>query len=56
MFINEVIANPEVGKADYNSEERRSIPGDKGLARDTVAFQLLDLVLYIQFEDELTTA
>ena len=52
MFINKVNANPKVGKADYNPEERRSTPGDKGLARDT-AFQLLHLILHIQFEDGL---
>ena len=51
MSINEVIANLKVGKADYDPEERRSIPGNKSLARDT-AFQLLYLILNIQFEDE----
>ena len=51
MSINEVIANLKVGQADYDPEERRSIPGNKSLARDT-AFQLLYLILHIQFEDE----
>jgi len=35
MSINEVIANLKVGKADYDPEERRPIPGNKSLARDT---------------------
>ena len=51
MSINEVTANLKVGKADYDPEERRSIPGNKSLARDT-AFQLLYLILHTQFGDE----
>lgn len=51
MSINEVIANLKVGKADYDPEERRSIPGNKSLARDT-AFQLLYLTLHTHFGDE----
>ena len=51
MSIDEVIANLKMGKADYDPEERRSIPGNKSLARDT-AFQLLYLILHIQSEDE----
>jgi hypothetical protein len=51
LSIDWVIANLKVGKADYDPEERRPIPGNKGLARDT-AFQLLYLILYAQFEDE----
>jgi hypothetical protein len=51
MSFNEVIANLKVGKADYDPEERRPIPGNKNLARDT-AFQLLYLILHAQFEDE----
>lgn len=51
MSINEVIANLKVVKADYDPEERRPIPGNKSLARDT-AFQLLYLILHTQFEDE----
>jgi hypothetical protein len=51
MSINEVIANLKVGKADYDPEERRPIPGNKSLARDT-AFQLLYLILHTQFGDE----
>ena len=50
MSINEVTANLKVGKADYDPEERRSIHGNKSLARDT-AFELLYLILHIQFED-----
>ncbi|KAI9705149.1 MAG: hypothetical protein M1812_008293 [Candelaria pacifica] len=52
MSINEVIANLKVGKSDYNPEERRPIPGNKSLARDT-AFQLLYLILHTEFGDEL---
>jgi len=51
LSIDEVIANLKVGKADYDPEERRAIPGNKSLARDT-AFQLLYLILYAQFGDE----
>jgi hypothetical protein len=51
MSIDEVIANLKVGKADYDPEERRPIPGNKSLARDT-AFQLLYLILHTQFGDE----
>jgi len=51
LSIDEVIANLKVGKADYDPDERRPIPGNKGLARDT-AFQLLYLILYARFEDE----
>jgi hypothetical protein len=51
LSIDEVIANLKVGKADYDPEERRTIRGNKGLARDT-AFQLLYMILYAQFEDE----
>ena len=51
LSIDEVIANLKVGKADYDPEERRPIPGKKGLARDT-AFQLLYLMLHAQLEDE----
>ncbi|OCL08309.1 hypothetical protein AOQ84DRAFT_407104 [Glonium stellatum] len=50
LSIDEVIANLKVGKADYDPEERRPIPGNKSLARDT-AFQLLYLILYAQFGD-----
>jgi hypothetical protein len=45
MSIDKIIANLKVGKADYDLEERRPIPGNKSLARDT-AFQLLYLILY----------
>jgi hypothetical protein len=51
MSINEVIVNLKVGKADCDPEERRPIPGNKSLARDT-AFQLLYLILHTQFGDE----
>jgi hypothetical protein len=54
MSIDEVIANLKLGKADYDPEERRAIPGDKSLARDT-AFQLLCLILHVQLEDETKT-
>ncbi|MCJ1405901.1 hypothetical protein MMC11_009132 [Xylographa trunciseda] len=50
LSIDEVIANLKVGKADYDPEERRPIPGNKGLARDT-AFQLLYLILHAQLGD-----
>lgn len=52
LSIDEVIANLKVGKADYDPEERRSIPGNKSLARDT-AFQLLYLIQRAEFEDEM---
>jgi hypothetical protein len=45
MSINKVIANLKVGKADCDLKERRLIPDNKSLARDT-AFQLLYLILY----------
>ena len=51
LTIDEVIANLKVGKADYDPEERRLIPGNEGLARDT-AFQLLYLMLHAQLGDE----
>lgn len=51
LSIDEVIANLKVGRADYDPEERRPIPGNKGLARDT-AFQLLYLIPHAQFGDE----
>ena len=51
MSIDEVIANLKVVKADYDPEERRPIPDNKSLARDT-AFQLLYLLLHTQFGDE----
>lgn len=51
LSIDEIIANLKVGKADYDPEERRPIPGNKGFARDT-AFQLLYLMLHAQLGDE----
>lgn len=51
LSIGEVIANLKVGKADYDPDERRHIPGNKDLARDT-AFQLLYIILFIQLRDE----
>jgi hypothetical protein len=51
LSIDEVIANLKLGKADYDPDERRPIPGNKRLARDT-AFQLLYVILYAQLEDE----
>ena len=51
LSIDGVIANLKVGKADYDPEERRPIPGNKSLARDT-AFQLLYLILHAQLGDE----
>jgi hypothetical protein len=51
MSIDEIIANLKVGNADCDPEERRSIPGNKSLARDT-AFQLLYLILYALLGDE----
>lgn len=51
LFIDQVIANLKVGRADYDPEERRQIPGNKGLARDT-AFQLLYLILHPQYTDD----
>lgn len=51
LSIDEVIANLKVGKADYDPEERRPVPGNKRLARDA-AFQLLYLILHGQFGDE----
>ena len=51
LSIDQVIANLKVGKADYDSDERRPIPGNKALARDT-AFQLLYLILHAQPGDE----
>lgn len=51
LSIDQIIANLKVGKVDFDPDERRSIPGNKGLARDT-AFQLLYLILYGQFEDQ----
>jgi hypothetical protein len=51
LTMDEVIANLKVGKSDYDPEERRTIRGNKGLARDT-ALQLLYLILHAQFEDE----
>lgn len=49
--VDEVIHNLKAGKADYDPEERQSIPGNKSLARDT-AFQLLYLILYALLGDE----
>jgi hypothetical protein len=51
LSIDDVIPNLKVGKADYDPEERRSIPGNKSLARDT-ALQLLYLIQQADFEDE----
>ena len=51
LSIDEVIANLKVGKADYDPEERRPIPGNKSLARDT-ALQLLYLIIHAQLRDE----
>ncbi|KAG9228956.1 hypothetical protein BJ875DRAFT_524765 [Amylocarpus encephaloides] len=51
LSIDQVIANLKVCKADYDPEERRRIPGNKSLARNT-AFQLLYLILYPQYRDE----
>ena len=51
LSIDQVIANLKVGKSDYDPEERRTIRGNKSLARDT-AFQLLYLILNAQFPDE----
>lgn len=39
ISVDEAIHNLKAGKADYDPEERRLIPSDKSLARDT-AFQL----------------
>jgi hypothetical protein len=50
LSLDEVITNLKVGKADYDPEERRPIPG-KSLASDT-AFQLLCLIEQAEFEDE----
>ena len=52
LSVDEVIANLKVGKSDYDPEERRTIPGNKSLARDT-AFQVLYLILHAQFGDEI---
>ena len=52
LSLDEVIVNLKVGKADYDPDERRPIPGNKRLARDT-AFQLLYLILHAQFGDEM---
>jgi hypothetical protein len=51
LSIDQVIANLKVGRADYDYEERRRIPGTKSLARDT-SFRLLYLILYPQYTDE----
>jgi hypothetical protein len=51
LSIDQVIANLKVGRADFDPEERRPIPGNKSLARDT-AFKLLYLILYAQFADQ----
>lgn len=51
MSLDDVIANLKAGKADYDRDERRSISGNKSLARDT-AFQLLQLMLCAPLEDE----
>ncbi|RDW57681.1 hypothetical protein BP5796_12482 [Coleophoma crateriformis] len=51
LSIDQIIANLKVGKADYDPEERRRIPGNKGFARDT-AFQLLYLILHPESRDE----
>ncbi|KAL9097152.1 MAG: hypothetical protein Q9165_000579 [Trypethelium subeluteriae] len=51
LSLNEVIANLKVGQGDYDPEERRRIPGDKGLARNT-AFQFLYLIMYAQFDPQ----
>lgn len=48
LSIDQVIANLKVGKSDYDPEERRTIPGNKSLARDT-ALQLLFLILDPQY-------
>ena len=48
LSIDQVIANLKVGKSDYDFEERRTIPGNKSLARDT-AFQLLFLIFDPQY-------
>jgi hypothetical protein len=47
----QVIANLKVGKSDYDPDERRTIRGDKSLARDT-ALQLLYLILFAQLKDQ----
>ena len=44
LHKDEVIANLKAGRSDFDPEERRKIPGNKNLARDT-AFQLLYLIL-----------
>lgn len=51
LLMDEVIANLKVGKADYDPEERRTICGNKSVARDK-AFQLLYLILQTQHGDE----
>ena len=51
LSVNEVIANLKVGKSDFDPDERRPIPGNKSLARDT-ALQLLYLILHAQLENQ----
>ncbi|TEY42315.1 hypothetical protein BOTCAL_0395g00090 [Botryotinia calthae] len=52
LSIDQVIANLKVGKSDYDPEERRTILGNKNLARDT-AFQLLFLILDPQYRSDM---
>ena len=51
LSTDEVFANLRMGKEDYDPVERRTISGNKSLARDT-AFQLLYLILHGQSGDE----
>ena len=51
MSVDEVIHHLKAGKADYDPEGRRLIPGDKSLARDTT-FKLLYLMLFALLRDE----
>lgn len=51
LSLTEVIANLKAGKTDYDQEERRTISGNKSLARDA-AFQLLFLILRAELADE----
>ena len=51
LSVDEVIANLKPDKANYATEERRPVPGNKGLARDT-AFQLLYLILHGHSQDQ----
>jgi hypothetical protein len=51
LSVDQVMANPKVGKTYYDPGDGEPVSGNKSLARDT-AFQLLDLILHPQYVDD----